>query len=295
MKKVLAIDIGGTYIKYGLIDQNMNITNHGKVPTPHDSKESVLEMLKSIYEKYSDVKGIAISAPGLIDVDKGVMRTSGAITCLEGMPLADQLSKLCHHIPVSIENDGKAAALCESTIGAAKDCDNSVALIFGTGIGGGVVIDNKILRGNNLIAGEFSAILTSYKQGSTNLAQEMSTISIVHKVKEALQQDSMSGEKMIQLYKNQEKTVVTILDEWFQSIAKFCYNLDCLYNPDCICIGGGISEEPLFVDKIQENIDQLFDTIFAFRKPVIKKCKYQNHSNLIGAYCTYQSKYGKEI
>ena len=92
------------------------------------------------------------------------MLSAGALTYLEGLELAIELSKICDNIRVSVENDGKAAALCEALYGSAKDYSNSVSIIFGTGIGGGVILNKEILRGDFLIAGEFSLLFTDFNE-----------------------------------------------------------------------------------------------------------------------------------
>ena len=69
--KVLTIDIGGTFIKYALINEVMDISNNGKVPTPVTSREDLIETIGKIYDEYKDVDGIAISMPGIIDSEKG--------------------------------------------------------------------------------------------------------------------------------------------------------------------------------------------------------------------------------
>ena len=91
--------------------------------------------------------------------------SAGALTYLEGLELASELSKIGDNIRVSVENGGKAAALCEALYGSAKDYSHSVSIIFGTGIGGGVILNKEILRGDFLIAGEFSLLFTDvYKR-----------------------------------------------------------------------------------------------------------------------------------
>lgn len=289
MKSVLAIDIGGTFIKYGLIHENYRISNKGKVKTPNTTTEDFLNELKSLYDSYKEeIRGIAISAPGRIS-EEGVMLTAGILEYLEGFNLAQELSEVCDGISVTVENDGKAAALCEATIGSGKDYPDSVALIFGTGIGGGVIINKEILRGCYLIAGEFSPLFTNYEVGNYDcFATLYSTIRVVNKSKEMTHEDDLNGERMMALYREKSYSELNdYLDAWFFAIAKFCYNIDVLYNPDVICIGGGISADPLFVEKIKENIDVIYEEAFVFRKPKVEVCMYQNDSNLLGAYCRF--------
>ena len=129
------------------------------------------------------------------------------------------------------------------------------------------------------------AIDTLNGEGPTDL---LSTIRIVNKAKEITHEDDLNGERMMALYREKSYSELNdYLDAWFFAIAKFCYNIDCLYNPDVICVGGGISADPLFVEKIKENIDVIYKEAFVFRKPKVEVCMYQNDSNLLGAYCRF--------
>ncbi|WP_296879390.1 ROK family protein, partial [Thomasclavelia sp.] len=96
-KKVLVIDVGGTFIKYGLINKKCQLTKKGKIKTPYESKEHFLKTLQNIYLSYNkdNIIGIALSVPGKIDVDRGIMITSGALVYLKGLELAKELSIRC--------------------------------------------------------------------------------------------------------------------------------------------------------------------------------------------------------
>ena len=106
-KKVLVIDVGGTFIKYGLIDEECQLTKTSKIKTPYESQEHFFKTLQNIYLSYrnENIQGIAMSVPGKIDIEKGVLLTSGALVFLEGLELAEKLSALCDHLPVSVENE----------------------------------------------------------------------------------------------------------------------------------------------------------------------------------------------
>lgn len=289
---MLVMDIGGTFIKFGVIDEQCQITQKDKVKTPYESKENFVETINEIIRRHqNEISGVAISAPGLIDVDNGVMVTAGMLRYLDGFALVDELKKTWD-FPISIENDAKAAALCESFLGSAKDVENTVVLIFGSGVGGGVVLNKQVHRGKQLIAGEFSATFMSLKENDyTSLSDEISTLSRVRKAQQIKSDESIMGERLMELYVENDEEIVKLVDNWFMSIAKVCYNMDCYYNPDCICIGGGISENPLFMQGIEKAIDTVQKEAYTFRKPVIRKCKFENDSNLIGAYYAFQNKY----
>lgn len=297
-KKILTIDIGGTFIKYGLIDHCCHLTELNKIKTPLKSKKDLLQTLCNIYMCFQkQIEGIAISVPGIIEVDKGYIFIGGALSYLNGVYLAKELSTLCNHVPVSIENDGKAAAQCEAWQGNAKGTQNSVSLIFGTGIGGGIIVNGKILRGSHLLAGEFGQCLVNFLDDTSFdiINNEMSTLSVVKKVRHALKDDSIQGEDMMLYYQQGNPLVVSLLDHWFMVIAKFCFLLECMYDPEVICIGGGMSENPIFIEKIKEFIENVGQHLGAFKFPNVNTCYHYNRSNLIGAYYHFCQKYKGDV
>ncbi|MCF0110213.1 MAG: ROK family protein [Erysipelotrichaceae bacterium] len=294
----LGIDMGGTFIKYALLDENGEFVEKGKIPTIIDDRTACLKSMQEVYLKYKDkgIDGIAMSVPGLVDVEKGIMITSGAIKCLHGIHMAEELSALCDGVKVSVENDGKAAALAEAWKGAAKDVPNCYVLGFGTGIAGAGIINKKALRGNHLIAGEMSrfTIPTDYKTVKPqNMAHYYSTASAVKRCAVALEIDpfDFSGEKMMNMYREGNEVVVDICEDWFYKIAVLCYQLSLTVDPDVICIGGGISADPDFVGGIQRYVHKIFECGHQFIEPKVVVCEFQNDSNIIGALYNFKQLY----
>ncbi len=115
----LVIDVGGTFIKYAIMDMEANILSKGSVPTPLDSRDHFLNVLANLFEEASDqVDGIAISLPGNIDSSIGYVYTPGALWYNANTNVAQDLRALIFDrtgkdVPVAIENDGKSAALAE--------------------------------------------------------------------------------------------------------------------------------------------------------------------------------------
>ena len=161
MKKYCVIDVGGTNIKYALMDEEANILDKAEIETPKDSLALFIESIGQIYDKYkTDVSGIAMSAPGRINCNTGFMFTGGALRYIENIPMADELKKRCP-VNISIENDGKCAALAELWKGSMKNSQHGLVLTLGTGIGGGVIVNGKLLRGQNFASGELSSFPTT--------------------------------------------------------------------------------------------------------------------------------------
>ncbi|WP_249879072.1 ROK family protein [Niallia circulans] len=136
-KNYLAFDIGGTYLKYALINSAGTIIERNKIPTPKQGLEYFKLEIELIIQKYQEqIKGIAFSCPGKIDQNNKTIHFGGSLPFLDGVQLTKAL-KIREDVPISIENDGKSAALAEMWIGQLKDVSEGAAIVLGTGIGGG--------------------------------------------------------------------------------------------------------------------------------------------------------------
>ena len=135
--KLMVFDVGGTEIKYSTIDDDLNITNQGYVPTPKESFEQFASTIYDIYRQYKDeVEGIAISMLGFVNLKTGVINGGGILKYTWGKSISDELSKICG-CKVIVENDGKAAAKAEYLKGSLIGCSNAAVFVIGTGVGGG--------------------------------------------------------------------------------------------------------------------------------------------------------------
>ena len=141
------MDVGGSSVKYALIGPDRSLTEHGKVPTPHDDRAAYLDALAGIYAQFRGrVEGIAMSVPGIIDSEGGVCKTTGALGLGEDFPLVQELEARCG-VPVTIANDAKAAATAEAAWGSLAGCSSGIVIVLGTGIGGALILDGKVLAG----------------------------------------------------------------------------------------------------------------------------------------------------
>lgn len=289
----LVFDIGGTFIKYGLMNNQGEIFNKGKTPTIKHDLEAFLESLVTVYKAQKDIQGIAISCPGLVDIDKGIVYGGGAVTCLDQVHIVEELSKRCNHVKVAAENDGKCAGLAEAWIGAAKDVDNCCVLAFGTGVAGAVIKDKKIHRGNHLVAGEASYFITDADRHNVQLTyfgHDYSTIGTIKKAERlmGMEQGTLSGEELFQLAKENNPIATEVLEDFYFHIAVQCYNLQYVFDPDIICIGGGISEQPAVIEGINRYVTSIYENTKQFLKPEVTVCQFNNDSNLIGALYNFK-------
>ncbi len=153
MKHKLVIDVGGTMIKYALMDEEAKIYQRGEVLTPLDTLQHFIDTIVSIYKKVkNEVDGLAFSMQGNIDSETGQIFAPGALQYNAGVNIIKKLQELID-VPIAVENDGKCAALAEVWKGHLKDVQNGVVLIIGTGIGGGIIHERKLIKGSHFFAG----------------------------------------------------------------------------------------------------------------------------------------------
>ena len=302
----LVFDIGGTFVKYGLITLKGEIVHKNKIPT--QNKEGIEIFIDSLVEVYHEMKkgykieGIAISTPGAVDVEKGIVYNGGSLPFLHEQCLRDLISSKCDGLNVAVENDGKCAGLAEAWIGSAADVKDAVVVAFGTGIAGAVIKDKKVHRGNRLIAGEISNIIVDYtreqlEQGKSPLyntyAFKASAILLTMRVAKlkGLDPKEVTGEKVYEWANQGDEICINALEDVYFNIAMQAYNFQYTYDPDVILIGGGISEQPQFIEGIKRYVERIGNFEYHFAHPIIKPCKYNNDSNLLGALYNFKQIY----
>ncbi|MBP3325291.1 MAG: ROK family protein [Coprococcus sp.] len=315
----LVFDVGGTFIKYALMTIDGNILEKHKVSTDScgNNLNGFITLLSGIYQSYKEgnmIEGIALAIPGLVDVENGIVYEGGALPYLHKMNIGAILSEACDGITVALENDGKCAALAEVWQGNAKDCDNAFLIVVGTGIGGGIVINRHVYRGNALVAGELSFLLENmtreevedfddidnaetseerWKCGKYIAAGCCSTNALRKRVanEKGISEHDISGEDIFQMAEQGDKVCIDAIEDMCFMLAKHCMDIYMIMNPDIILIGGGISAQPKFIPCIQKYADKIRKITHMYDKLVIKPCKFGNDSNLIGALYHYIQRY----
>lgn len=286
-KNYLSIDIGGTNVKYAELNNAGNIIEQGKIKTSHD-KEQFLKNIDQIVEKYvkKEIKGIAFCAPGKIAHTK--IHFGGALPFLDGIDFAVRYKK--YDIPVTVINDGKASGLAENWLGSLKDMQNCAAITLGTGVGGGIIVNGKLLNGAHFQAGELSFLQLNMKEpGFDGFAGGYaSAVQMIRNVNEAIENDNETdGLAAFEAINNGNEKAKKIFDEYCKRIAAIIIDIQAVVDLDAIAIGGGISAQPIVV----QGINQAYDKVLAdnelirktFTRPKIVEAKFKNGANLYGA------------
>ncbi|GKU26473.1 ROK family protein [Clostridium folliculivorans] len=291
----LVLDVGGSSIKYAVMNEKAEFFEKGKVPTPVDKIENFINSVGEIYDIYKHrVKGIAMSMPGRIDSDRGYLYTGGSLEYNTNKEIVALLQKRCP-VPITVENDGKCAALAEAWLGSLKDCEDGIVVILGTGVGGGIIKDKKLHKGKNFIAGEFSFIFTNnaafqseYSHMWAGQAGVSGLCIPVAKIKN-LPIEEVDGVKVFEYANAGDKDVLNILDDYCYRLVLQLFNLQYIYDPERISIGGGISKQEVLIKYIKTNIEKHFNKLNPNIgiKPEVTTCKFYNDSNLIGALYNY--------
>ncbi|CAJ1195508.1 ROK family protein [Companilactobacillus nantensis] len=279
--KLIVIDIGGTSIKYGLWNQReMAISNKNNVKTP-DTLEEFYGIIKYIADKFKgdDVQGIGLSIPGAVNQASGIINGVSALPYIHGFPILKELESLTGY-KMTMENDASCSALAELSTGAARDFDNIVFLVIGTGVGGAIVIDDHIVYGSHLYGGEFGMMLVQNGQTLSSLG------TAVHLAERYNQryQTNFSGEHILKLADAGDRGAIKEAQVMYDSLAQAIYNLQFVTDPEAIIIGGGVSANNNFLANLKATVSKLMsawgDTPVL---PQIKPAKYRNDANLIGA------------
>lgn len=287
--KYLVLDIGGSAIKYALITNELEFIEKGKKPTPLDNIGNFIEAVGEIYDIYKDdIEGMAISMPGVLDSDKGYAYTGGSLIYNNGKEIVKILKERCP-TKITIENDGKCAALAEVWKGSLKEYEDGVVIVLGTGVGGGIVKNKKIHKGKNFFAGEFSFIATNVNDvdGMENcwgsISGSKALIDAAAKIKN-VNPEELNGYKVFEYANNGDEEILKVLDDFTYKLAIQIFNLQCILDSEIVAIGGGISSQDILIEYIQKNVDKYHKTFpFDVPMPNVVRCEFRNDSNLIGA------------
>ena len=255
---IIAIDIGGTEIKYGLVSSRGEVLFSSSLLT--EASKGVEQLLEKIYKIVEELKndnmlGIAVSATGQIDGVIGkVVGGTNLIPGWIGTNLVDILEKK-YKIPTVLENDVNCAALGEMWMGAAKEKKNFLCLTIGTGIGGGIVLEGELLRGEGSVAAEFGhiQIVKNGNQcgcGSKGCYQSYASTTALLKLAEEKTGKKLNGKEIFdEVHKNNIK-YKEIVDEWVDYFTDGLATLIYIFNPSLIVIGGGVSKQGDFLKEI---------------------------------------------
>ncbi|WP_084006862.1 ROK family protein [Gottfriedia luciferensis] len=269
VENIVCFDIGGTFIKFGLINRDGHLVYKDKVPTPKSNIQKLLpELLAEKIKKLQNdflIAGIGISSCGLVNHETGEILFSNNIPDYSGMKLGEILFNL-FKLPVSVENDVKSACIGEMWKGAIQGKKDVVFLTLGTGIGSTIIIDGKIVSGSRYLAGELGHTVIINNGRSCGCGRRgcferyASTSALVSDFIDEKNKNSevikkISGEEILALVEEGDSIATAVYKNFINYISIGLSNIVHLLNPEAIIIGGGIAEQgDRFIQDINSEI-----------------------------------------
>lgn len=294
---ILAIDIGGTAIKYSLftklgspitvIYEKMTL----KTETDNSIMETVIEIIKEMQELY-DFNGVAISTAGVVDAESGTVIFSGpTIPGYTNTPIKEVIEKATN-IPCEVENDVNCAALGEFWKGAGKESQSLACVTLGTGVGGAIIMNGKLWKGSTHTAGEIGYLPLSEKRV---LQDEASTNALIksYKEKKGLLAEKINGKVIFNQAMKGDGEAIEAIDQMLMVLNQGLLAIVYLIAPDTIIIGGGIAAQKEYLEERIHN--NLKERIIAerFMPKTIRCAQLGNAAGLIGAIYHFNEKHSE--
>ncbi len=310
-KQVIAVDIGGTNLRFGIVEKTGQIIHKIVRPTEADAgKDAVIKniingidkILTLSKNKKPSIIGISLATPGFIDIDKGIITFSPNLPGWRNVNLG-KIIKDSLGIPVTIENDANAAAFGERWLGAGKNSSNLICITMGTGIGGGIILDNKIWHGDKGMAGEIGHVTVNPGGPLCNcgnygcLEAYSSGTGIINRIIDAMKKgkktallsmikngiNEITPEKIFLAAKKGDPLSLELVEDAGRYLGIAISDFANLLNIKTIILYGGlVSSFGLFAKKMKEEI--INRTIPSFSKEVrVLKAGLKSDAGIIGA------------
>lgn len=270
---LIGVDLGGTAIKYGICDNEGIIEKEFLAESRADDspemilnkiKESISEALIDAYNNQQEISGIGLGTPGCVDIETGYLRGSTpnfkfwkdvAIK----KPLESQFN-----IPVFVDNDANAMAYGEYLFGAGKNCENAICITLGTGIGGGIIINQQLFRGSNYAGAELGHMSICHngkkcRCGGIGCWEQYASAPAMIGNYQLLNPDtgSITPREIFAQYQNSDPVATRVIDEEIKMVGAGLASLVNIFNPQRIIIGGGLSEAgQWFIDRIAAEVER---------------------------------------
>lgn len=293
MTNYLAIDIGGTSIKYGLIDHEGQLLESHELPTKaYKGGPYILQTTKDLLASYLEkgpVAGVAISSAGMVDPEKGEIFYSGPqIPNYAGTQFKKEIEET-FDVPCEIENDVNCAGLAEVLSGNGQKARIAVCLTIGTGIGGCLVLNGQIFHGFN-----YAACEVGYLHLQDGAFQDLASTTALVQYVAAKHEDPVehwNGRRIFKEATEGNKICMAGIDRMVDYLGKGIANICYVVNPEVVILGGGImAQEAILKPKIYQALKEalvpsLADTIR------LEFAHHQNTAGMLGAYYHFRNRH----
>ncbi|WP_077369770.1 ROK family protein [Anaerosalibacter sp. Marseille-P3206] len=287
--RILAFDIGGTSIKYGIVDEKGKIYEKYEIPTrAKEGGEALMKRILSVIGEFHNIDRIGVSTAGQVDSKKGsIIFATDNLPGWTRMDIKKRIEDI-YSIPTSVENDVNCAAIGEAYYGAGREYNSFLCLTYGTGIGGAIVDKKQIYRGSFNSAGEFGHMITHAGGNPCTCGGRgcyetyASTSALIELVKKTLKlEGEINGRIIFDKVNEGDMIYKEIVDRWIDEIVIGISSLVHIFNPSLIVLGGGIMKQEYIVESIKEKLPDYI--MRSFRNVKIESAKLGNDAGILGA------------
>lgn len=307
----LGVDVGGTFIKAGVVDESFAILHKVSVPTGGDAGYgAVVRNIAHAAElaaseaglSVGDFASVGIGIPGLLNPRTGVVVLAPNLGGWRDVPFLDEIRKLLP-VPVQVGNDANCAVVGETLAGAAKGNENVVMLTLGTGVGGGVISDGRLFTGGKGLGAELGHMVLQMDGATCGCGLKgcieayCSVTSLVKQTFRAMEEDPASamhlyakkaglvdGRTAFECSKQGDKAAITVVENYCRYLANAIGSLVIAFRPDVVLIGGGLSNQREYLmDKLNSLLPRYVFASDVIGVPPILRATLGNDAGTIGA------------
>ena len=309
MKQYFGIDIGGTSVKLGIVDETGKVLAKGEASVSFDGYETpVLTTVRKAAKEFltaqnvpvESLTGIGVSATGQIDSRKGmVVGTCGNFPHYIGSPIKAALEE-DFGLPVTVANDANCMTLGEVWVGGAKGYTDVIGVTLGTGVGGGILTGGRLLEGARGLGGELGHYRTHALDGvpctcgATGCWERYAATTALVRAAKERDPALVDGRAIFAAAEAGDKTVLALLDDWTDEIAQGLAGMVHIFNPQLILIGGGVSaQQKLLIDPIAAKVKASVMPAFA-EGLELRAAQLHNNAGMVGAVYYFKQTMEKE-
>lgn len=308
----VGIDLGGTNIVAGVINDSFEIIGRGKLKTnaPREAELILDDIAKAVTLavedaglKMEDIDSIGMGAPGTVNKSTGIIEFSNNLD-FKNLHVQEMMEERLPGKKIYMDNDANCAALGEALAGAGRGVKNFVAITLGTGVGSGVVIDGKIYNGSNFAAAEFGHMVIDIDGEQCNCGRRgcweryASATALISQTKHAMRHsyDSemwhivneninlVTGRTAFEALRKGDAAAKRVVEQYIYYIACGIINVINILQPEMICIGGGISHEgESLLEPLRKHVERERYSMFAKTQTQICRALLGNDAGVIGA------------
>lgn len=292
MEYYICIDIGGTSVKHGVLNGEGRFLTDGETQTDAQSGGPfIMQKVFGIVERYLEeyqAAGICISTAGMVDVTSGSILHAAPhlIPDYTGMKVKALMEER-FYLPCEVENDVNCAGLAESFCGASKGASVSLCLTIGTGIGGAIIINDRVFHG---CSGSACEVGYMHMKGSS--FQELGASRILTRAvaeKKGLKPGAIDGKQVFAMAKEGDPDCLNAIDEMVDALGMGIANICYVLNPQVVVLGGGIMAQREFLyERVRRSLDQYLIPVVAANTR-LAFAENGNQAGMLGAYCHFKN------